>query len=104
MIDLEKLKPIIADLLTDENSADIISKITEIDEKPADNTATEEAIKKATDEVEAKWNQKFRETFLKGSQEVTTEKQKDAPEGKKEDEEDYSYASLFLPLTTKKEV
>jgi len=85
MINLDELKPILEPLLTDENSADIISQIQAID-KPSD-VDTEE-IKK---QLNAEWNEKFKKAFLENAgvpetKTSTDEPSSDVPESSKEED------------------
>lgn len=77
MIDLNKLKPVLADVLTDENSADIITRITALDEDIDDRQGEIDTLTRERDEaIAAKdtavaerdkyWNQKVKDMFLKG--------------------------------------
>ena len=61
MINLEELKPILEPLLTEENSADVISQIQAIDRSVED---TSEEIKK---QLNAEWNEKFKKAFLENA-------------------------------------
>lgn len=76
MIVMEELKPILEPLLNEENSADIIGRIQEID-REVDNSAEVERINK-------EWNQKFKDAFLsgKGVPEVKTEEKEEVEEKK----------------------
>lgn len=93
MITLEELKPILEPLLTDENSADIISQIQAID-KPSDVNIAEVEKK-----LNAEWNEKFKKAFLenKGVPETTTppqnEEEKSEPE--QEDNKPKTFDDLF---------
>ena len=68
MINITDLKPIIEPLLNDENSADIISKIQEIDKDvSSEGTFTQDDIDSAVKKVNAEWNERFKKTFFSGS-------------------------------------
>ena len=83
MIDLNKLKPVLADVLTDENSADIIERITALDEDIDDRQGEIDTLTRERDDaIAAKdtavaerdkyWNQKVKDMFLKGDTEIET--------------------------------
>ena len=52
MIDLEKLKPIIQPLLTEDNTESVIKAIMEIDEKPKDETDIDALIAELTSNID----------------------------------------------------
>lgn len=56
MIDIEELKPILSEILTDENSVDIIEKIQAID-KPGVTQAD-------LDKLDNEWKERYRKAFL----------------------------------------
>ena len=70
MIDLEKLKPIIQPLLTEDNTESVIKAIMEIDEKPKDETDIDALIaakvKEAEDAAKSDYNKRLREMFFGG--------------------------------------
>ena len=66
MIDIEELKPILSEILTDENSVDIIEKIQAID-KPGVTQAD-------LDKLDNEWKERYRKAFFDG---VEIEKQAD---------------------------
>ena len=81
MIDLNKLKPVLADVLTDENSADIIERITALDENIDDRQGEIDTLTRERDEaIAAKdtavaerdkyWNQKVKDMFFKVDTEI----------------------------------
>lgn len=72
MIDIEKLKPILQDVVSEDNMADVIVRVSEIDEA-VDNTALEEA--NATIEKLKEQNKKLTDIFFTGK----NEKFDDAP-------------------------
>ena len=89
MIDINELKPILSEILTDENSVDIIEKIQAID-KPALTQAD-------LDKLHNEWKERYRKAFFDG---VEIEKQADgnADDGSddiEEDEEKMNYEDLF---------
>lgn len=89
MIDIEELKPILSEILTDENSVDIIEKIQAID-KPGVTQAD-------LDKLDNEWKERYRKAFFDG---VEIEKQADgnADDGSddiEEDEEKMNYDDLF---------
>ena len=88
MIDIEELKPILSEILTDENSVDIIEKIQAID-KPG---VTQADLAKLDNE----WKERYRKAFFDG---VEIEKQADgnADDGSDDIEEDekMNYEDLF---------
>lgn len=95
-IKMEDLKPILEPLLSDENSADIIEKIKAVDKD--EDTNIDELVKAEVDKVNASWNQRFRDTFLNGTNstdpdpEPNTNTQEEPDE---EDDEDLTYDALF---------
>lgn len=101
MIDLNKLKPVLADVLTDENSADIITRITALDEDIDDRQDEIDTLTRERDEaIEAKdtavaerdkyWNQKIKDMFLKGDGTETIEDQTE-----KDPYEKYTFENLM---------
>lgn len=84
MIDLEKLKPILEPLLTGDDAAEIIAAITALDEEVPTQTAI--------DELNASWNQKFRDCFF-GKNQAADPEPEEAPEP--EPEEKTRYEDLF---------
>lgn len=90
MIDIEELKPILSEILTDENSVDIIEKIQAID-KPGVTQAD-------LDKLDNEWKERYRKAFFDG---VEIEKQADgnaddASDDIGEDEkEKMNYEDLF---------
>jgi hypothetical protein len=89
MIDINELKPILSEILTDENSVDIIEKIQAID-KPGVTQAD-------LDKLDNEWKERYRKAFFDG---VEIEKQADgnADDGSddiEEDEEKMNYDDLF---------
>lgn len=58
MIDLNELKPILEPLLNDDNSVDIIEKITAIDR--------EGVTQKDIDDLNASWTKRYRDAFFNG--------------------------------------
>lgn len=101
MIDLNKLKPVLADVLTDENSADIITRITALDEDIDDRQDEIDTLTRERDEaIAAKdtavaerdkyWNQKVKDMFLKGDGTETIEDPSD-----KDPYEKYTFENLM---------
>lgn len=90
MIDINELKPILSEILTDENSVDIIEKIQAID-KPGVTQAD-------LDKLDNEWKERYRKAFFDG---VEIEKQADgnADDGSDDIEEDekekMNYEDLF---------
>lgn len=87
MIDIEELKPILSEILTDENSVDIIEKIQAID-KPGVTQAD-------LDKLDNEWKERYRKTFFDG---VEIEKQADGNADDNSDdieEEKMNYNDLF---------
>lgn len=90
MIDIEELKPILSEILTDENSVDIIERIQAID-KPGVTQAD-------LDKLDNEWKERYRKAFFDG---VEIEKQADGnadddSDGIEEDEkEKMNYEDLF---------
>lgn len=87
MIDIEELKPILSEILTDENSVDIIEKIQAID-KPGVTQAD-------LDKLDNEWKERYRKAFFDG---VEIEKQADANADDASDdieEEKMNYEDLF---------
>jgi hypothetical protein len=72
MIDIEKLKPILQDVVSEDNMPDVIVRVSEIDEA-VDNSALEEA--NATIEKLKEQNKKLTDIFFTGK----NEKFDDAP-------------------------
>ena len=58
MILMDELKPILEPLLNEENSADIIQKITSIDKSEEDLTQS------IRSKIDAEWNEKFKKAFF----------------------------------------
>lgn len=56
MIDIEELKPILNDILTDENSVDVIERIQAID-KPG-------VTQVDLDKLDNEWKERYRKAFL----------------------------------------
>ena len=88
MIDIEELKPILNDILTDENSVDVIERIQAID-KPGVTQAD-------LDKLDNEWKERYRKAFFDG---VEIEKQADGnaddnSDGIEEDEK-MNYEDLF---------
>ena len=101
MIDLNKLKPVLADVLTDENSADIIERITALDEDIDDRQGEIDTLTRERDDaIAAKdtavaerdkyWNQKVKDMFLKGDGTETIEDQTE-----KDPYEKYTFENLM---------
>lgn len=89
MIDINELKPILSEILTDENSVDIIEKIQAID-KPGVTQAD-------LDKLDKEWKERYRKAFFDG---VEIENQADGnadddSDGIEEDEEKMNYEDLF---------
>lgn len=89
MIDIEELKPILNDILTDENSVDVIEKIQAID-KPGVTQAD-------LDKLDNEWKERYRKAFFDG---VEIEKQADGnaeedSEDIEEEKEKMNYEDLF---------
>lgn len=88
MINIEELKPILSEILTDENSVDIIEKIQAID-KPG-------ATQADLDKLDNEWKERYRKAFFDG---VEIEKQADsnADDASDDIEEDekMNYEDLF---------
>lgn len=88
MIDINELKPILAGILTDENSVEVIEKIQAID-KPGVSQAD-------LDKLDNEWKERYRKAFFDG---VEIEKQADgnAAEDSEDIEEDekMNYEDLF---------
>ena len=88
MIDIEELKPILSEILTDENSVDIIEKIQAID-KPG-------VTQSDLDKLDNEWKERYRKAFFDG---VEIEKQADgnADDDSDDIEEDekMNYEDLF---------
>lgn len=88
MIDIEELKPILNDILTDENAVDVIEKIQAID-KPGITQAD-------LDKLDNEWKERYRKAFFDG---VEIEKQADgnADDASDDIEEDekMNYEDLF---------
>lgn len=75
MINMIELKPIIEPLLTEENAAEVISKISEIDREPENQDVPDvsEEVKKAIDANNKEWNERFKSTFFSGSTQPQTQ-------------------------------
>lgn len=84
LIDLEKLKPIIQPLLTEDNTESVIKAIMEIDEKPKDDSDIDaliaEKVKEAEDAAKSDYNKRLREMFFGGEKpDENHENQKQKP-------------------------
>lgn len=92
MIDINELKPIIEPLLNDENSVEVIEKITSID-KPG-------LTQKDLDDLNASWTKRYRDAFFKGPDNSITgnhdsEEQAYEQAGEEVVEEKTDYEDLF---------
>lgn len=70
MVDIEKLKPLLEPLLTEENSASTIEGILAIAQdydEEGEKLRTEEAVKAAKDEAAKEYNQRLHDMFFKGA-------------------------------------
>lgn len=90
MIDMEELKPIIEPLLTEENSTDIIERITALD-KPAVTQAD-------IDRVNKEWGEKYRKTFFEGTPGSKEEGPKDPIDTNESLEETHKEKTRFEDL------
>ena len=81
MIDLEKLKPILAEVLNEANSADVIERVTALDETIDDRQTEIDTLTRERDDAIAQkdtavaerdkyWNLKIKDMFLKGDTEI----------------------------------
>ena len=69
MIKMDELKPILAPLLTDENSVEIIEAINKIDTHSDNESELSEKVKTLEQQLadnDKNWNARFREAFLNG--------------------------------------
>lgn len=101
MIDLEKLKPILAEVLNEANSADVIERVTAIDETIDDRQAEIDTLTRERDEAIAQkdtavaerdkyWNLKIKDMFLKGDGTETIDAQTE-----KDPYEKYTFENLM---------
>ena len=88
MIDIEELKPILSEILTDENSVDIIEKIQAID-KPGVTQAD-------LDKLDNEWKERYRKAFF-DSCEIEKQADANADDASDDIEEDekMNYEDLF---------
>ena len=69
MIKMDELKPILAPLLTDENSVEIIEAINKIDTHSEGDSELSDKVKTLEQQLadnDKSWNARFREAFLNG--------------------------------------
>lgn len=101
MIDLEKLKPILAEVLNESNSADVIERVTALDETIDDRQTEIDTLTRERDEAIAQkdtavaerdkyWNLKIKDMFLKGDGTETNETQTE-----KDPYEKYTFENLM---------
>lgn len=91
MIDLEKLKPILQEIVPEDNMADAVLRIQEIDEE-MDNSALEKANKENARLKEQ--NQKLTQIFFTGKNNVDTDVRTPDEPGEEEDEPE-TFEDLF---------
>ena len=100
MIDLEKLKPILAEVLNESNSADVIERVTALDETIDDRQTEIDTLTRERDEAIAQkdtavaerdkyWNLKIKDMFLKSDGTETIE------ETEKDPYEKYTFENLM---------
>lgn len=85
MIDLEKLKPILKDVISEDSMTDAILRIQEIDEQMDDTSAKEVAEE---NERLKEQNRKLTEIFFTGKKSDDDVKTPDEPTESQEEEED----------------
>ena len=87
MIDINELKPILAGILTDENSVEVIEKIQAID-KPGVSQAD-------LDKLDNEWKERYRKAFFDGV-EIEKQAEGNAEEDSEDiEEEKMNYEDLF---------
>lgn len=91
MIDLEKLKPILQEIVPEDNMADAVLRIQEIDEEP-DNSALEKANEENARLKEQ--NQKLTQIFFTGKNNVDTDV-RTPDEPVEEEDEPETFEDLF---------
>lgn len=93
MIDIEKLKPLLKDWVSEDAMADAILKVSEIDED-MDTTAYDEAV--AENKKLREQNKKLTDIFFTGKKEET-QNELNLPDEEEsvEEEEDYTFDGLF---------
>lgn len=88
MIDINELKPILNEILTDENSVDIIEKIQAID-KPGVTQAD-------LDKLDNEWKERYRKAFFDGVEiEKKADENADDASDDIEEDEKMNYEDLF---------
>lgn len=90
MILMDELKPIIEPLVSDDNAAEIISAIQDIDTHTA-----ESEVAAAVAAANAEWGKKFKETFFGGA--APSEPEPDPDPEPEPDAEDVSLDDLIYP-------
>ena len=101
MIDLEKLKPVLAEVLNESNSADVIERVTALDETIDDRQTEIDTLTRERDEAIAQkdtavaerdkyWNLKIKDMFLKGDGTETN-----VDETEKDPYEKYTFENLM---------
>lgn len=88
MIDINELKPILADILTDENLVDVIEKITAIDKHGVSQADL--------DKLDDEWKERYRKAFFDGVDiEEQAREHADEDSDDIEDTEKMNYEDLF---------
>ena len=89
MIDINELKPILNDILTDENSVEVIEKIQAID-KPG-------VTQGDLDKLDKEWKERYRKAFFDGVdiEEQAREHAEEDSDDIEEEKEKMNYEDLF---------